>query len=59
MRLDKGSALFNFQPCTDYISVCNSLMSDTNTNPPAPCDNLGSAIIINSLDAKLVASVIF
>lgn len=39
MRLDEGSDQLNFQLYTDYISVRNSLMSDMNVNPPAPCDN--------------------
>jgi len=39
MRLDKGSDLSNFRLYTDYISVRNSLMSDTDMNPPAPRDN--------------------
>lgn len=35
MRLDEGSGLLNFQLYTNYLSVRNSLMLDTKTNPPA------------------------
>jgi hypothetical protein len=62
MRLDKGSDLLNFQLYTDYIGVFVTVFvgyeHETSRTTRQFC-NEGLKITINSLAAKLVASVIF